>query len=295
MSKPAIAAHLPASLASCSAVARSARPGLSSSIQTGSMPGLGPNIEGFTVAGKGYRRGQARPRGDRPGRHRLIGADRRCDRQVPRRQEADPRRIRRAEARQRHRRGARAAGRPEGQMQSPYFFGYQPNTRNKTEVQLTRKLVVKAADIRKMDEESVLQLVGRLLDVAQDAGAKVGPQNNMNYYYYYRWGMNNHGRPGAVRPRGLRQAPGRSLREGDRRCAGPGRAAGAVEPGRARADRGDPGDRGARRAERERPMTRSRGSGWRRRSFRRSRFGWSCWCGSRFIPRPEGKGRTGKP
>jgi hypothetical protein len=48
--------------------------------------------------------------------------------------------------------------------------------------------VVKAADIRKMDEETVLQLVGRLLDVAQDAGAKVGPQNNMSPYYYYRFG-----------------------------------------------------------------------------------------------------------
>ena len=65
----------------------------------------------------------------------------------------------------------------KGQMQSPYFFDYQPNTRNKTEVQLSRKLVAKATDIRKMDEESVLQLVGKLLDVAQDAGANVGPQN----------------------------------------------------------------------------------------------------------------------
>ena len=55
-------------------------------------------------------------------------------------------------------------------MQNPYFFDYQPNTRTKTEVQLSRKLVVKASDIRKMDEESVLQLVARLLDVAQDAG-----------------------------------------------------------------------------------------------------------------------------
>jgi uncharacterized protein YggE len=77
----------------------------------------------------------------------------------------------------------------KGQMQSPYFFDYQPNSRTKTEVQLTRKLIVKAAEIRKMDEEGVLQLVGRLLDVAQDAGGKVGPPNNMNYYYY-RWGMN---------------------------------------------------------------------------------------------------------
>ncbi len=75
----------------------------------------------------------------------------------------------------------------KGQMQSPYFFDFQPNTRAKTEVQLSRKLVVKASDLRKMDEEGVLQLVGRLLDVAQDAGAKVGPPN-MNPYYYYRFG-----------------------------------------------------------------------------------------------------------
>jgi uncharacterized protein YggE len=78
----------------------------------------------------------------------------------------------------------------KGQMPNPYFWDYQPNTRNKTEVQLTRKLVVKATDIRKMDEESVLQLVGKLLDVAQDAGARVGGQNNMYPYYYYRYGMN---------------------------------------------------------------------------------------------------------
>jgi uncharacterized protein YggE len=78
----------------------------------------------------------------------------------------------------------------KGAMQNPYYFDYQPNTRTKTEVQLTRKLVVKASGIGKMDEEGVLQLVGRLLDVAQDAGAKVGQQNNMYPYYYWRWGMN---------------------------------------------------------------------------------------------------------
>jgi uncharacterized protein len=72
----------------------------------------------------------------------------------------------------------------KGAMQSPYFWGYEQNTRTKTEVQLSRKLVVKAADIRKMDEEAVLQLVGRLLDVAQDAGAKVGGQEARPYYYY---------------------------------------------------------------------------------------------------------------
>jgi len=79
----------------------------------------------------------------------------------------------------------------KGQMQSPYYFDYQPNTRTKTEVQLSRKLVVKASGMRKLDEESVMQLVGRLLDVAQDAGAKVGAGNNNNYYYYWRYGMNN--------------------------------------------------------------------------------------------------------
>ena len=79
----------------------------------------------------------------------------------------------------------------KGQQQSPYFgWGGQQNTRNKTEVQLTRKLVVKASNLRKMDEEAVMQLVGKLLDVAQDAGAKVGPQNN-NSYYYWRYDMMN--------------------------------------------------------------------------------------------------------
>jgi uncharacterized protein len=73
----------------------------------------------------------------------------------------------------------------KGMMQNPYFWGGgMPNTRTKTEVQLTRKLVVKATEIRSMDEDSVLQLVGKLLDVAQDSGGKVGPQNNFNPYYY---------------------------------------------------------------------------------------------------------------
>ncbi|MFI5456570.1 MAG: SIMPL domain-containing protein [Isosphaerales bacterium] len=70
-------------------------------------------------------------------------------------------------------------------MQNPYYFGgYQPNTRNKTEVQLTRKLVVKATNVRTMDEDALLQLIGKLLDVAQDAGGHVGPQNVFNPYYY---------------------------------------------------------------------------------------------------------------
>jgi uncharacterized protein YggE len=70
-------------------------------------------------------------------------------------------------------------------MQTPYYFGgFQQNNRAKTEVQLSRKLIVKATKIREMDEDRVLQLVAKLLDVAQDAGARVGKQPNFNYYYY---------------------------------------------------------------------------------------------------------------
>jgi uncharacterized protein YggE len=77
----------------------------------------------------------------------------------------------------------------KGANQNPYWFDYQPNPRVKTEVQLARKLVVRASDIRKLDEEGVLQLVGRLLDVAQDSGAKVGSSGNYSPYYYYRYDM----------------------------------------------------------------------------------------------------------
>ena len=70
---------------------------------------------------------------------------------------------------------------------NPYFFDYQPSRKAKVEVQLTRKLIVKCSDIRKMDEEALLQLVAKLLDVAQDAGGKVGATQNpyANYYYGY--------------------------------------------------------------------------------------------------------------
>jgi len=79
-------------------------------------------------------------------------------------------------------------------MQNPYFFGgYQPNSRAKTEVQLTRKLVVKATNVRKMEEDALLQLIGKLLDVAQDAGGHVGPQNVFNPYYYNPYQQNSTG------------------------------------------------------------------------------------------------------
>ncbi len=73
----------------------------------------------------------------------------------------------------------------KGMMGNPYWFGgFQPNQRNKTEVQLSRKLVVRGTDIRKMDEDAVLQLVAKLLDVAQDAGGHVGTQFEFNPYFY---------------------------------------------------------------------------------------------------------------
>jgi uncharacterized protein len=74
----------------------------------------------------------------------------------------------------------------KGQMNSRYFFsGYEQNNRAKTEVQLSRKLVVKGTDIRKLDEDALLQLTAKLLDVAQDAGARVGGSNDFDPYSYY--------------------------------------------------------------------------------------------------------------
>ena len=81
----------------------------------------------------------------------------------------------------------------KGMMQNPYMWGGMPNTRSKTEVQLSRKLVVKANDIRSMPEDAVVALVGKLLDVAQDSGGHVGAQNNWNPYYYNPWQQNNTG------------------------------------------------------------------------------------------------------
>ena len=73
----------------------------------------------------------------------------------------------------------------KGAQFSPYFFDFQPNRKAKVEVQLSRKLVVKCSEIRKLDEEAILQLVAKLLDVAQDAGGKVGgSQNDFNPYFY---------------------------------------------------------------------------------------------------------------
>jgi uncharacterized protein YggE len=81
----------------------------------------------------------------------------------------------------------------KGAQMNPYFFDVQPNRRSKTEVQLTRRLVVNCTDIRTMDEEALLQLIAKLLDVAQDAGGKVGPSQENFSPYYYRYERSNTG------------------------------------------------------------------------------------------------------
>jgi uncharacterized protein YggE len=82
----------------------------------------------------------------------------------------------------------------KGAQFNPYFFDYQPNRKAKVEVQLSRKLVVKCSEIRKLDEEAILQLVAKLLDVAQDAGGKVGgSQNDFNPYFYSRFDRSSSG------------------------------------------------------------------------------------------------------
>ncbi len=81
----------------------------------------------------------------------------------------------------------------KGQMFNPYYMDSPPSRKGKIEVQLTRKLVVTCGNIREKDEEAVLQLVAKLLDVAQDAGGKVGGQNDNMPYYYYRYSQGGTG------------------------------------------------------------------------------------------------------
>lgn len=70
----------------------------------------------------------------------------------------------------------------KGAMTNPYYIDYSVSQKAKSEVQLSRKLVVKATGLRALEEDAALQLVGRLLDVAQDAGARVGPPPANPYY-----------------------------------------------------------------------------------------------------------------
>jgi uncharacterized protein YggE len=77
----------------------------------------------------------------------------------------------------------------KGAAVNPYMMDMGMQSKAKTEVQLSRKLVVKVAKIEAMEEEAVLQLVGRLIDVAQDAGARVGPRVDPMMAYRYGYGI----------------------------------------------------------------------------------------------------------
>lgn len=71
-------------------------------------------------------------------------------------------------------------------VQNRYYMMFgEANQRTKTEVELSRKLVIQGTDIRNMEEEALLQLTAKLLDVAQDAGARVGGDNDPYYDYFY--------------------------------------------------------------------------------------------------------------
>jgi uncharacterized protein YggE len=83
----------------------------------------------------------------------------------------------------------------KGQSYNPYYMEMPAAKQGKVEVQLSRKLVVSCKEVGKLDEEALLQLVARLLDVAQDAGAKIGGNSDYNPYY----GRYNSGGNGLVR------------------------------------------------------------------------------------------------
>ena len=210
----------------------------------GNSPGHPPNIEGFTVVGKGFV--AAKPDLVEIDLEVIASSELTADAIVKYRDAK--RRIHDAFAALKlanvtvDERGL--AGRSEGHDAEPLFLRLLspiPATRPKCSSRgsSSSRRPISARWTRKR----VLQLVGRLLDVAQDAGAKVGPQNNMNPYYYYRFG----GSPttGLVRfvlddfDKIQEEAYEKAI--ADARDAG--RAAGAVEPGRARADRRGPRDR----------------------------------------------------
>lgn len=87
----------------------------------------------------------------------------------------------------------------KGNAPNPYTVDYGAGQSPKTEVQLSRKLVVKASGLREMDEAEALQLVGRLLDAAQDAGARVGSSPAENSILRSIYGISGAGTSNLVR------------------------------------------------------------------------------------------------
>jgi uncharacterized protein YggE len=152
------------------------------------MPGFGgavtPNLEGFTVAGKGAV-------GARPNRLEIdleVSAASEMTSDVIVKYRDAKKRIQ--EAFTTLKMGNVSVEErallvdKKGQVFNPYMMDMPPATRGKVEVQLTRKLVINCVNIRDLDEEALLQLVAKLLDVAQDAGGKVGGSTEFNPYYY---------------------------------------------------------------------------------------------------------------
>jgi uncharacterized protein YggE len=81
----------------------------------------------------------------------------------------------------------------KGATFNPYYMDSAPSRKTRIEVQLTRKLVVTCTNLRSMDEEAILQLVAKLLDVAQDAGGKVGGKSDFSYSYFYGYNPSSSG------------------------------------------------------------------------------------------------------
>ncbi len=158
--------------------------------QTGSSGGTTQNLEGFSVAGKGAV-------GAKPNRLEIdleISAASEMTSDVIVKYRDAKKRLQEAFTTLKMNNVAveeRAlAVDQKGQTFNPYMMDSAPSRKGKVEVQLTRKLILTCSNIREMDEEALLQLVAKLLDVAQDAGAKVGGSSEFNPYSW-RYGSSN--------------------------------------------------------------------------------------------------------
>ena len=62
----------------------------------------------------------------------------------------------------------------KGQAFNPYYIDMPPARKGRSRSSSRGSSSSSVSNIRKLDEEALLQLVAKLLDVAQDAGGKVG-------------------------------------------------------------------------------------------------------------------------
>ena len=246
-------------------------------------------------SGKGRSSAKPEPAGDRPGGLGLLGADRRRDRQVPRRQEAAPGRLRRAQARQRRRRGARPARRPEGADATPTTSTASPTARPRPRSSSRGSSSSRRPTSARWTRKPCSSSSAKLLDVAQDAGGKVGGRHDINPYYYYDSACNQ--TTGLVRfvlddyDKLQEEAYEKAIADARARAERLARLSG-VELGPVA---GGPRGRRARREadgdastmpRRRRDAPQAAGD---RRGSRRSRCGSSCWSGSTSDPKADGK------